>query len=45
MKALHSGVTVSYDIEPFTPYGQHATESAFPHSLSLLPVSLDCHVV
>ena len=36
---LHGGITVSYDIEPFTKYGEHATESAFPHTESPLPVS------
>jgi len=38
--ALHSGTTVSYDIEPFTKYGKHATHSAFPHDDSLLPLNL-----
>jgi hypothetical protein len=36
--ALHSATTVSYDVEPFTGYGQYATESAFPHADSPLPV-------
>ena len=36
---LHGGITVSYDIEPFTKYGEHATESVFPHTESPLPVS------
>lgn len=40
VSALHTGTTVSYDIEPFTRYGQHATDSAFPHGDSLLPVGL-----
>ena len=37
---FHSGTMVSFDIEPFTNYGQHATDSAYPHADSLLPVSL-----
>jgi hypothetical protein len=37
---LHSGSTVSYDIEPFGDYGKHATESAYPHADSPMPVSL-----
>ncbi|SPQ26230.1 7c09011b-95e8-4631-80b9-58097e272ecf [Thermothielavioides terrestris] len=40
VSALHNGTTVSYDIEPFTQYGQHATDSAYPHGDSLLPQSL-----
>lgn len=36
--SLHSGTTVSFDVEPFTPYGQYATDSAFPHADSPLPV-------
>ncbi|OIW31661.1 FAD-binding domain-containing protein [Coniochaeta ligniaria NRRL 30616] len=36
----HSGSTVSYDIEPFTLYGEHATDSAYPHSKSPLPLNL-----
>ncbi|KAK4182739.1 hypothetical protein QBC35DRAFT_546045 [Podospora australis] len=39
-KPFHSGTTVSYDIEPFTNYGQHSTESAFPHADSPLPLNL-----
>ncbi|KAL9056195.1 MAG: hypothetical protein Q9162_003074 [Coniocarpon cinnabarinum] len=32
---------ISFDIEPFLPsYGQHATESAYPHSGSPLPLNL-----
>lgn len=31
---------VSFDIEPFTKYGQHATDTAYPHADSLLPVRL-----
>ncbi|KAK0612259.1 hypothetical protein B0T14DRAFT_531861 [Immersiella caudata] len=37
---LHSGITVSYDIEPFTKYGQFGTESAYPHGHSPLPLNL-----
>lgn len=37
--SLHGGITVSYDLEPFTKYGEYATESAFPHTESPLPVS------
>jgi hypothetical protein len=37
--SLHSGEVVSYDIEPFMQYGKHATDSAYPHSKSPLPVS------
>ncbi|KAK0649838.1 hypothetical protein B0T16DRAFT_410762 [Cercophora newfieldiana] len=40
LMALHSGVTVSYDIEPFTKYGEFATESAYPHRTSPLPLNL-----
>ncbi|KAK3400816.1 hypothetical protein B0T20DRAFT_390681 [Sordaria brevicollis] len=36
----HGGITVSYDIEPFTKYGEHATESAFPHTESPLPLNI-----
>ncbi|KAK3313645.1 hypothetical protein B0H66DRAFT_629614 [Apodospora peruviana] len=38
--ALHSGTVASYDIEPFTPYGQYATDSAYPHESSPLPLNL-----
>lgn len=37
---LHSGSGVSYDIEPFTDYGKYATDSAYPHANSPLPVRL-----
>lgn len=37
---LHSGILLSYDVEPFMKYGQHATESAYPHSNSPLPLNL-----
>ncbi|KAK4131573.1 FAD-binding domain-containing protein [Trichocladium antarcticum] len=36
----HGATTISYDIEPFVAYGQHATESAFPHADSPLPLNL-----
>ncbi|KAH8912102.1 FAD-binding domain-containing protein [Coniochaeta sp. PMI_546] len=35
-----SGSTVSYDIEPFMLYGKHATDSAYPHGKSPLPLNL-----
>lgn len=38
--ALHSGTTVSIDIEPFADFGQHATETAYPHADSLFPLDL-----
>ncbi|KAK1752816.1 hypothetical protein QBC47DRAFT_63097 [Echria macrotheca] len=38
--AQHGGLTASYDIEPFTRYGQFATESAYPHGHSPLPLNL-----
>ncbi|KAK4446231.1 hypothetical protein QBC34DRAFT_331723 [Podospora aff. communis PSN243] len=37
---LKGGITVSYDIEPFTKYGEFATESAYPHGHSPLPLNL-----
>ncbi|KAF5872628.1 putative fad binding domain-containing protein [Botrytis fragariae] len=37
---LHSGTFISYDIEPFTDYGRYATDSAFPHASSPLPLNL-----
>lgn len=37
---LHSGLLLSYDIEPFLKYGEYATDSAFPHSNSPLPLNL-----
>ncbi|KAK3334087.1 hypothetical protein B0T19DRAFT_449329 [Cercophora scortea] len=40
VSALHAGTTASYDIEPFTKYGRYATDSAFPHSNSALPLNL-----
>ncbi|KAL9088095.1 MAG: hypothetical protein Q9159_003293 [Coniocarpon cinnabarinum] len=42
LSTLHSGTFISYDIEPFlTNYGQYATDSAFPHADSPLPLNLD----
>ncbi|KAH6839507.1 hypothetical protein B0I37DRAFT_408919 [Chaetomium sp. MPI-CAGE-AT-0009] len=40
VSALHSGTMVSFDIEPFTDYGKHAKQGAFPHADSLLPLNL-----
>jgi len=40
LSAVHAGTTVSYDIEPFMKYGEHATDSAFPHANSPLPLNL-----
>lgn len=38
---LHTGVFISYDIEPFLKsYGAFATDSAYPHSTSPLPLNL-----
>ncbi|KAH7311067.1 hypothetical protein BKA65DRAFT_163435 [Rhexocercosporidium sp. MPI-PUGE-AT-0058] len=37
---LNSGNLISYDVEPFLKYGQYATDSAFPHSSSPLPLNL-----
>ena len=38
---LHTGAFVSYDIEPFlTSYGTLATDSAYPHAQSPLPLNL-----
>ncbi|KAJ0114975.1 hypothetical protein J7T55_001382 [Diaporthe amygdali] len=36
----HGGLILSYDIEPFLMYGQHATEGAYPHDNSPLPLNL-----
>ncbi|KAL1634460.1 hypothetical protein SLS58_010656 [Diplodia intermedia] len=39
--AKHSGTTVTYVVEPFLlSYGQKATDSAFPHANSPLPLNL-----
>jgi len=37
---LHGGTILSYDLEPFQDYGKHATDSAFPHADSPLPLNL-----
>ncbi|KAL1614040.1 hypothetical protein SLS56_012195 [Neofusicoccum ribis] len=39
--AQHSGTSISYDVEPFLKtYGEKATDSAFPHGGSPLPLNL-----
>lgn len=41
LAALHTGVFIDYDIEPFLKtYGQKATDSAYPHAKSPLPLNL-----
>ncbi|KAK3387358.1 hypothetical protein B0H63DRAFT_156360 [Podospora didyma] len=37
---LHGANRASYDIEPFTRYGKYATDSAFHHANSPLPLNL-----
>ena len=37
---VRGGVLISYDIEPFANFGQYATDSAFPHADSPLPLNL-----
>lgn len=38
---LNSGTLISYDVEPFTKYGEHAVlDSAYPHDQSPLPLNL-----
>ncbi|CZS91406.1 hypothetical protein WAI453_011669 [Rhynchosporium graminicola] len=37
---LNGGTSLSYDVEPFLKYGEHATDSAFPHASSPLPLNL-----
>jgi len=37
---LNSGNLISYDTEPFMNYGVYATDSAFPHANSPLPLNL-----
>jgi len=37
--AANHGYVASFDIEPFTNYGRFATDSAYPHSDSPIPVS------
>ena len=41
--SLHSATSISFDLEPFFGYGDHATDSAYPHSDSPLPVSSCLH--
>ncbi|QSZ30290.1 hypothetical protein DSL72_004812 [Monilinia vaccinii-corymbosi] len=36
----HSATFLSYQVEPFGKYGQYATDSAFPHADSPLPLNL-----
>lgn len=38
MLALHGGSFLTFDVDPFLQYGQYATDSAYPHSDSPLPV-------
>ena len=41
LAAAHTGVFINYDIEPFlNTYGQKATDSAYPHDRSPLPLNL-----
>jgi hypothetical protein len=40
LAVLHSGSLISYDAEPFGDYGAYATDSAFPHANSPLPLNL-----
>jgi hypothetical protein len=40
LSLLHSGTLLSFDVEPFSGYGKHATDSAYPHSHSPLPLNL-----
>jgi len=41
LMTLHGGLMASYDIEPFLPsYGDDATDSAYPHSTSPLPLNV-----
>ncbi|KAK3372682.1 hypothetical protein B0H63DRAFT_551550, partial [Podospora didyma] len=38
--AQHPGTTASFDVGPFTKFGQFATDSAFPHANSPLPLNI-----
>ena len=38
--AAHSGVLLSYDVEPFTKYGAYATASVYSHADSPLPLEV-----
>jgi len=40
LSLLHAGLLLSYDIEPFQKYGKYATDSAYPHANSPLPLNL-----
>lgn len=40
LATLHGGMILSYDMEPFLDYGKYATDSAFPHADSPLPLNL-----
>ncbi|PWY97599.1 FAD-binding domain-containing protein [Testicularia cyperi] len=37
---LKSATFISYDVEPFLPYSQYATDSAWPHSTNALPLNI-----
>ncbi|CZT04316.1 related to 6-hydroxy-D-nicotine oxidase [Rhynchosporium agropyri] len=36
----HGGTLMQYDVEPFHPYGKYATDSAYPHANSPLPLNI-----
>lgn len=38
LAAVNSGLSISYDLEPFTDFGQFTTPSAWPHDKSPLPL-------
>lgn len=40
LSIAHVGILLSYDVEPFKGYGKYATDSAFPHANSPLPLNL-----
>ncbi|KAK3901720.1 bifunctional solanapyrone synthase [Staphylotrichum tortipilum] len=40
VSGLHSGTRVNFDLEPFANYGQYATDCAYPHADSLLPLHM-----
>lgn len=40
LSLLETAILLSYDVEPFLKYGQYATDSAFPHANSPLPLNL-----
>ncbi|CAD6448469.1 90d15712-ad23-465f-ab5d-77012b1c94e3 [Sclerotinia trifoliorum] len=37
---LHGGTFLNYEIEPFLDYGKYATDSAFPHEKSPIPLNV-----